>query len=57
YRLSGLKGVMFNDSTESIEWFLDIHDKNKDVHLTKDEVLTLSEPLLFIFQFEVGDAS
>ncbi|KAF8350949.1 hypothetical protein F5887DRAFT_1058935 [Amanita rubescens] len=54
--VSGLDGVMFNDLMENIEWFLNLHDKNKDGYLTKDEVLTLSESLLFIFRFEVGDA-
>ncbi|TBU39769.1 rab-GTPase-TBC domain-containing protein [Dichomitus squalens] len=54
--VSGLDGVMFNDLMENIEWFFNLHDKNKDGYLTKDEVLTLSESLLFIFRNEVGDA-
>lgn len=54
--VSGLDGVMFNDLMENIEWFFNLHDKNKDGYLTKDEVLTLSESFLFIFRFEVGDA-
>ncbi|KAJ2917118.1 hypothetical protein MD484_g3291, partial [Candolleomyces efflorescens] len=54
--VSGLNGVMFNDLMDNIEWFFNLHDKNKDGFLTKDEVLTLSESLLFIFRFEVGDA-
>lgn len=44
--VSGLNGVMFNDLMENIEWFFNLHDKNKDGFLTKDEVLTLSESLL-----------
>lgn len=44
--MSGLDGVMFNDIMENIEWFFNLHDKNKDGHLTKDEVLTLSETFL-----------
>ena len=44
--MSGLDGVMFNDLMENIEWFFNLHDKNKDGYLTKDEVLTLSESLL-----------
>ncbi|KAF9063947.1 rab-GTPase-TBC domain-containing protein [Rhodocollybia butyracea] len=52
----GLDGVMFNDLMENIEWFFNLHDKNKDGFLTKDEVLTVSESFLFIFRFEVGDA-
>jgi len=47
---------MFNDLMENIEWFFNLHDKNKDGYLTKDEVLTLSESFLFIFRFEIGDA-
>ncbi|KAI0321588.1 rab-GTPase-TBC domain-containing protein [Amylostereum chailletii] len=54
--VSGLDGVMLNDLMENIEWFFNLHDKNKDGFLTKDEVLTLSESLLFIFRFEIGDA-
>ncbi|KAI0080218.1 TBC-domain-containing protein [Panus rudis PR-1116 ss-1] len=54
--VSGLSGVMFNDLMENIEWFFNLHDKNKDGFLTKDEVLTLSESLLFIFRHEIGDA-
>jgi len=44
--VSGLNGVMFNDIMDNIEWFFNLHDKNKDGHLTKDEVLTLSETFL-----------
>lgn len=44
--MSGLNGVMFNDIMDNIEWFFNLHDKNKDGHLTKDEVLTLSETFL-----------
>jgi hypothetical protein len=44
--VSGLDGVMFNDLMENIEWFFNLHDKNKDGYLTKDEVLTLCESLL-----------
>ncbi len=49
--MSGLDGVMFNDLMENIEWFLNLHDKNKDGYLTKDEVLTLSESLLVCRRF------
>ncbi|KIM88226.1 hypothetical protein PILCRDRAFT_95565 [Piloderma croceum F 1598] len=54
--VSGLDGVMFNDLMENIEWFFNLHDKNKDGFLSKDEVLTLSETFLFIFRYEIGDA-
>ncbi|KAI0700129.1 TBC-domain-containing protein [Cerioporus squamosus] len=55
--VSGLDGVMFNDLMENIEWFFNLHDKNKDGYLTKDDVLTLSSrSWSFIFRHEVGDA-
>jgi len=54
--VSGLNGVMFNDLMENIEWFFNLHEKNKDGFLSKDEVLTLSESFLFIFRYEIGDA-
>lgn len=38
--------MMFNDLMDNIEWFFNIHDKNKDGFLSKDEVLTLSESML-----------
>jgi Ca2+-binding EF-hand superfamily protein len=31
---------------ENIKWFFNLHNKNKDGYLTKDEVLTLSESFL-----------
>lgn len=37
---------MLNDLMDNIEWFFNIHDKNKDGFLSKDEVLTLSETML-----------
>lgn len=37
---------MFNDLMDNIEWFFNIHDKNRDGFLSKDEVLTLSESML-----------
>ncbi|KAG6331013.1 hypothetical protein ID866_8074 [Astraeus odoratus] len=53
--VSGLDGIMFSDLMESLEWFFNLHDKDKDGCLSKDEVLTLSESLLFIFRYEIGD--
>ena len=38
--------IMFNDLMDNIEWFFNLHDKNKDGFLSKDEVLTLSESFL-----------
>lgn len=37
---------MFNDLMENIEWFFNLHDKDKDGSLTKDELLKVSESLL-----------
>ncbi|KAG8888305.1 hypothetical protein FRB99_004126, partial [Tulasnella sp. 403] len=54
--VTGLNGVMFNDLMANIEWFFSLHDKDKDGSLTKDELLQLSESLLFIFRNEPGDA-
>ncbi|GFZ47757.1 GTPase-activating protein GYP2 [Saitozyma sp. JCM 24511] len=51
----GLDRVMTAGLMESIEWFFELHDKNKDGYLTKDEVIQLSESLLFIFRNEPGD--
>ncbi|KDQ19109.1 hypothetical protein BOTBODRAFT_484142 [Botryobasidium botryosum FD-172 SS1] len=53
--VTGLDGVMFNDLMANIEWFFTLHDKDKDGSITKDEVLQLSESLLFIFRYEIGD--
>ncbi|OCF58748.1 GTPase activating protein [Kwoniella mangroviensis CBS 10435] len=51
----GLNRVMTAGLMESIEWFFELHDKDKDGFLTKDEVIQLSESLLFIFRNEPGD--
>ncbi|OCF45828.1 GTPase activating protein [Kwoniella heveanensis CBS 569] len=51
----GLDRVMTAGLMESIEWFFELHDKDKDGYLTKDEVIQLSESLLFIFRNEPGD--
>jgi hypothetical protein len=53
--ISGLDGVMFNDLMDNIEWFFNLHDKNKDGYLTKDEVLTLSESFLVCFMLSISD--
>ncbi|KZP01665.1 TBC-domain-containing protein [Calocera viscosa TUFC12733] len=54
--VTGLNGVMFNDLMSNIEWFFTVHDKDKDGFLSRDDVLQLSESLLFIFRNEIGDA-
>jgi len=45
---------MFNDLMDNIEWFFNIHDKNKDGFLSKDEVLTLSESMLVGIPFRTA---
>ncbi|KAJ7863176.1 rab-GTPase-TBC domain-containing protein [Mycena leptocephala] len=58
----GLDGVMFNDLMENIEWFFNLHDKNKDGFLTKDEVYEVGDAYLGAVSrfmtnaFEYGDA-
>jgi len=51
----GLDKAMFNDLMGNIAWFFNLHDNNKDGYCTKDEVLKISEALLFIFRNEPGD--
>jgi predicted transport protein len=53
--VEGLDEVMSGGLMESIEWFFKLHDKDGDGYLTKDEVIRLSESLLFIFRNEPGD--
>jgi len=51
----GLSQFMFNDLMANMQAFFSLHDGDKDGYLTKDEVLQLSESLLFIFRNEPGD--
>lgn len=51
----GLSQFMFNDLMANMQAFFNLHDGDKDGYLTKDEVLQLSESLLFIFRNEPGD--
>ena len=44
---------MFNDLMENIEWFFNLHDKDKDGSLTKDELLKVSESLLVSLPFKL----
>ncbi len=44
--VTGLDGIIFDDLMDNIEWFFNLHDKNKDGFLSKDEVLIVSESLL-----------
>ncbi|PWZ00886.1 TBC-domain-containing protein [Testicularia cyperi] len=54
--VTGLDRVMFNqdDVMASIQWFFELHSDGRPA-LTKDEVLRLSESLLFFFRNETND--
>ncbi|KIL57199.1 hypothetical protein M378DRAFT_399200 [Amanita muscaria Koide BX008] len=51
--VSGLDGVLFNGLMENIEWFFNLHDKDNDGNLTKDESTLLS---VHIPVYEIGGA-
>ncbi|UZJ52900.1 hypothetical protein CBS101457_002220 [Exobasidium rhododendri] len=54
--VTGLDGIIFarDDVMASIEWFFKLHSGGRE-SLTKDEVLRLSESLLFMFRNENSD--
>lgn len=54
--LRGLDPILFaeGDVLASIEWFFKLHSEGRD-SLSKDEVLRLSESLLFMFRNEPGE--
>ncbi|PWN52864.1 TBC-domain-containing protein [Violaceomyces palustris] len=54
--VTGLDGVMFNqdDVMANIQWIFELHSEGRP-SLTKDEVLRLSESLLFFFRNEPED--
>lgn len=39
----------------NLTWLFNLYDTDQDGHLTKDEILQVSEALLFIFRNEPGD--
>lgn len=53
--ITGLDGVLFNDLMSNLTWLFNLYDTDQDGHLTKDEILQVSEALLFIFRNEPGD--
>ncbi|GAA6062763.1 hypothetical protein JCM10212_005559 [Sporobolomyces blumeae] len=53
--VTGLDAVLFNDLMMNLAWLFSIHDSDQDGYLTKDEILQVSEVLLFIFRNEPGD--
>lgn len=54
--VSGLDAIMFNgdDVMANIQWFFELHSDGRS-SLTKEEVLRLSESLLFFFRNEQND--
>ncbi|GAA5980178.1 hypothetical protein JCM10908_001563 [Rhodotorula pacifica] len=53
--VNGLDSVLFNDLMQNVAWLFGIYDSNHDGYLTKDEILQVSEALLYIFRNEPGD--
>ncbi|GAA6000472.1 uncharacterized protein JCM10292_001531 [Rhodotorula paludigena] len=51
----GLDGVLFNDLMQNVAWLFSIYDSDGDGYLSKDEILQVSEALLYIFRNEPGD--
>lgn len=48
--VSGIGKIVRHGLMEQIEFFFSLHDSDKDGYLTKDEVLQLSETLLWLFR-------
>ncbi|TKA54628.1 hypothetical protein B0A53_03035 [Rhodotorula sp. CCFEE 5036] len=53
--VNGLDNVLFNDLMQNVAWLFGIYDSDHDGYLTKDEILQVSEALLYIFRNEPGD--
>ncbi|GAA5832894.1 hypothetical protein JCM11251_000520 [Rhodosporidiobolus azoricus] len=53
--VDGLDGVLYNEIVANVAWLFTLYDSNRDGYLTKDEILQVSEALLFIFRNEPGD--
>lgn len=53
---TGLDNIIHGDLMTCMEFFFEMHDLNKDGTLSRDEILGMSESLLFIFRFDDGDA-
>ncbi|KAF9420202.1 hypothetical protein BGZ94_009182 [Podila epigama] len=53
---TGLGDIIHGDLMTRMELFFDMHDLNKDGTLSRDEILGMSESLLFIFRFDDGDS-
>ncbi|KAG0097000.1 hypothetical protein BGZ93_003574 [Podila epicladia] len=53
---NGLGDIIHGDLMTRMQLFFDMHDLNKDGTLSRDEILGMSESLLFIFRFDDGDS-
>ncbi|GAA5899938.1 hypothetical protein JCM6882_007007 [Rhodosporidiobolus microsporus] len=53
--VDGLDGVLFNEIVGNVAWLFNLYDADRDGYLTKDQILQVSEALLFIFRNEPGD--
>ncbi|KAF9299381.1 hypothetical protein BGZ74_008933 [Mortierella antarctica] len=53
---NGLGDIIHGDLMTRMQLFFDMHDLNKDGTLSRDEILGMSESLLFIFRFDDSDS-
>ncbi|CAG8768677.1 12225_t:CDS:1, partial [Racocetra fulgida] len=53
--VTGLGEIKFGDMMSRIKLFFNLHDGDQDGYLLKEEILQLSESLLFIFRFRQDD--
>ncbi|CAG8711604.1 20682_t:CDS:2, partial [Dentiscutata erythropus] len=53
--VTGFGEIKFGDMMSRINLFFNLHDGDKDGYLLKEEILQLSESLLFIFRFRQDD--
>lgn len=52
---TGLGDIIHGDMMSRMQLFFDMHDLNKDGTLNRDEILGMSESLLFIYRYDDGD--
>ncbi|KAF9436510.1 hypothetical protein BGZ76_003728 [Entomortierella beljakovae] len=52
---TGLDDMIHGDLMGRMQLFFDMHDLNKDGTLSREEILGMSESLLFIFRYDDGD--
>ncbi|KAG0219122.1 hypothetical protein BGX33_004692 [Mortierella sp. NVP41] len=52
---TGLGDIIHGDMMSRMQLFFDMHDLDKDGTLNRDEILGMSESLLFIYRYDDGD--